>query len=159
MTEEKSPRHLTRCLLAGAAILLSATLAQADPAEQFKLPAGAQIGNYVGEDVYIPMRDGVKLHAEVWRPRDAQGPLPILMQRSRFILQGVLRPFLVVAPSFFLYPFWRKLTMLPAEPGVLSIWAVVTATIAWWIVLTTEDRRELRAFLHRLLYWRVDSPR
>jgi predicted acyl esterase len=74
MTEEKSPRHLTRCVLAGAAILLSWALAQADSAEQFKLPAGAQAGNYVGEDVYIPMRDGVKLHAEVWRPRDAKGP-------------------------------------------------------------------------------------
>jgi O-antigen/teichoic acid export membrane protein len=83
----------------------------------------------------------------------------ILIQRSRFLLQGILRPFLIVAPSFFLYPFWRKLTMLPAEPGVLSIWAVVTATIAWWIVLTTEDRRQLRAFLHRLLYWRADAPR
>jgi uncharacterized protein len=84
MTEEKSPRHLTRCVLAGAAILLSWALAQADSAEQFKLPAGAQAGNYVGEDVYIPMRDGVKLHAEVWRPRDAKGPLPILMQRSPY---------------------------------------------------------------------------
>jgi predicted acyl esterase len=36
--------------------------------DQNKLPAGARIGNYVGEDVMIPMRDGVKLHAEVWRP-------------------------------------------------------------------------------------------
>src|SRR5260370_41592805 len=36
--------------------------------DQSKLPAGAKIGNYVGEDVMIPMRDGVKLHAEVWRP-------------------------------------------------------------------------------------------
>ncbi|MDP9012417.1 MAG: CocE/NonD family hydrolase [Pseudomonadota bacterium] len=30
------------------------------------------------------MRDGVKLHAEVWRPKNATGKLPILMQRSPY---------------------------------------------------------------------------
>ncbi len=49
-----------------------------------RLPIGAQIGNYVGEDVMIPMRDGIKLHAEVWRPVGRQGRLPILMQRSPY---------------------------------------------------------------------------
>ena len=83
----------------------------------------------------------------------------ILMQRSRFLLQGILRPFLIVVPSLFLYPFWRRLTMLPAEPAVLLIWVLLTATIAWWVALTTQDRRELGAFLHRLLYWRPDSRR
>ncbi len=32
----------------------------------------------------IPMRDGVKLHAEVWRPKGAAAKLPILMQRSPY---------------------------------------------------------------------------
>ncbi|MEI9996737.1 MAG: CocE/NonD family hydrolase [Rhizomicrobium sp.] len=32
----------------------------------------------------IPMRDGVALHAEIWRPKGAKGPLPILMQRSPY---------------------------------------------------------------------------
>jgi uncharacterized protein len=49
-----------------------------------QLPAGARIGNYVGADVMIPMRDGVKLHAEVWRPQGATGKLPILLQRSPY---------------------------------------------------------------------------
>ena len=49
-----------------------------------QLPAGARIGNYVGADVMIPMRDGVKLHAEVWRPQGATGQLPILLQRSPY---------------------------------------------------------------------------
>ena len=49
--------------------------------------------------------------------------------------------------------------MLPAEPGVLALWFAATAAIAWRVVLTKEDRRELGAFLRRLLYSRADSPR
>ena len=66
-------------------VILDATAVRASaPADQMHLPAGARIGDYVGEDVMIPMRDGVRLHAEVWRPRDATGKLPILMQRSPY---------------------------------------------------------------------------
>jgi putative CocE/NonD family hydrolase len=32
----------------------------------------------------IPMRDGVKLHAEVWRPQGVNSKLPILLQRSPY---------------------------------------------------------------------------
>jgi putative CocE/NonD family hydrolase len=52
--------------------------------DKARLPMGSQIGDYVGEDVMIPMRDGVNLHAEVWRPRGFRGKLPILMQRSPY---------------------------------------------------------------------------
>ena len=43
----------------------------------------------------IPMRDGVNLHAEVWRPRGPKRNLPILMQRSPygFDLASVTRSF------------------------------------------------------------------
>lgn len=99
---------------------------------------------------------GFAMHLLVSIPRTQTA---IFIQRSHFLLQGVLRPLLIVAPAFFLYPFWRRLTMLPAEPAVLAIWVAVTAAIAWWVVLTVEDRRELGAFLHRLLYLRPDSPR
>ena len=49
-------------------------------------PAAAplEIGDYTGEDVMIPMRDGVALHAQVWRPRGDDTALPILMQRSPY---------------------------------------------------------------------------
>lgn len=40
--------------------------------------------DYVRRDVTIPMRDGVRLAAQVWAPRDAVGPLPILMTRSPY---------------------------------------------------------------------------
>jgi hypothetical protein len=68
-------------------IALLVTLApclRAIGSEQEHLPPQAQVGNYVGIDVMIPMRDGVKLHAEVWRPRGDTSKLPILMQRSPY---------------------------------------------------------------------------
>ncbi len=58
--------------------------ARAAGSEQERLPPDAQVGNYVGSDVMIPMRDGVKLHAEIWRPRGDTSKLPILMQRSPY---------------------------------------------------------------------------
>lgn len=54
------------------------------PAGAMKLPAGARIGNYVGSDVMIPMRDGVRLRAQVWRPIGVKGKLPVLLQRSPY---------------------------------------------------------------------------
>ena len=80
----------------------------------------------------------------------------ILIRRSRYLVQGLLRPLLVIGPSFFLYPFWRRLNMLPANPAVLAIWAMVTVAVAWWVVLTRDDRRELGAIWLRLVYWRVE---
>src|SRR5438132_8615744 len=93
---------------AGAAALVAVLLlavpvrSPAATPDQNKLPAGAKIGNYVGEDVMIPMRDGVKLHAEVWRPEGiaagklaTAGNLPILVQRSPygFGMERVTRSF------------------------------------------------------------------
>jgi O-antigen/teichoic acid export membrane protein len=76
----------------------------------------------------------------------------ILISRRRFLVQGVLRPLLIIVPSFFLYPFWRKLNMLPAPPAVLALWIVATLAIAWWVGLTEEDRQTGGVLLRRLLY-------
>jgi len=66
-------------------MLLSCALwASAASPDQTRLPPGAKIGNYVGTDAMIPMRDGIKLHVEVWRPEGATPKLPILMQRSPY---------------------------------------------------------------------------
>jgi O-antigen/teichoic acid export membrane protein len=107
---------------------------------------GVALGTLVGAFV------GLGMHLAISFPRTQP---TIQMQRSRFLVQGLLRPFLMIIPSFFLYPFWRKLDMLPAQPAILAIWAIVTAATAWWVALTAEDREELRAALHRLLYWRL----
>jgi putative CocE/NonD family hydrolase len=86
------PQSARRCLGFGPlgvglftlAVLMAAPRSQAAPVDQSALPVGAAIGDYVGEDVMIPMRDGVKLHAEVWRPKGVDAKLPILMQRSPY---------------------------------------------------------------------------
>ena len=39
---------------------------------------------YSRQEVMIPMRDGVKLHAIILRPADAGGPLPFIMQRTPY---------------------------------------------------------------------------
>ncbi|HEY6620151.1 MAG TPA: CocE/NonD family hydrolase [Steroidobacteraceae bacterium] len=67
-----------------ALVMELAICAPAVGSEQEHLPPDAQAGNYVGSDVMIPMRDGVKLHAEIWRPRGDTSKLPILMQRSPY---------------------------------------------------------------------------
>ena len=69
----------------------------ADGSSATPLPPDARIGDYIGRDVMIPMRDGVRLHAQIWRPAIASGhkKLPLLMQRSPygFTLQRLQQSF------------------------------------------------------------------
>jgi O-antigen/teichoic acid export membrane protein len=106
---------------------------------------GVAVGTLAGAFVSV----GVHLLVSVPLTQSA-----IRMKRSVLLLQGLLRPLLMITPSVVLYPFWRRLDMLPAQPAVLAIWALLTLAIAWWIALTAEDRHQLEAFLLRLLYWR-----
>lgn len=41
-------------------------------------------GRFEKADVMIPARDGVKLHTEIYSPRKADGPLPILLTRTPY---------------------------------------------------------------------------
>ncbi|MGB7264452.1 MAG: CocE/NonD family hydrolase [Terracidiphilus sp.] len=47
--------------------------------------------DYVRTEVMIPMRDGVKLHAVILKPADIATPLPILMQRTPYGVDGTTR--------------------------------------------------------------------
>ena len=47
--------------------------------------------DYVASDAMIPMRDGIKLHAIILRPVDIHTPLPFLMQRTPYGVQGTDR--------------------------------------------------------------------
>jgi putative CocE/NonD family hydrolase len=47
--------------------------------------------DYQRAEVMIPMRDGVKLHAVILKPADIPGPLPILMQRTPYGVDGTTR--------------------------------------------------------------------
>mgnify|MGYP001450393656 CR=1 FL=1 len=44
----------------------------------------AKLSSYVSEDAMISMRDGVKLHAQIWRPRTQEQDLPIILSRSPY---------------------------------------------------------------------------
>jgi hypothetical protein len=73
------PFRATICLLSAAIVLLlalpkSSTQAASDEPD---LP---QIFRKM--DVMIPMRDGVRLHTEIYIPRQASGPLPFIFERT-----------------------------------------------------------------------------
>ncbi len=40
--------------------------------------------NYVKKEVYIPMRDGVRLFTAIYTPKDSNGPYPILMAKTPY---------------------------------------------------------------------------
>src|SRR5262245_25547068 len=50
---------------------------QASPADQFTV-----------RDVMIPARDGVKLHTKIFAPKNQSGPLPIIMKRTPYGIEG-----------------------------------------------------------------------
>ncbi len=69
-------------LLAGLALLALPVLpapAQTPPPQ----PTASQ-SPFLLEEAMIPMRDGVKLHTVILRPRDQTGPLPILFSRTPY---------------------------------------------------------------------------
>ncbi len=66
-------------LLVAMAVLLGAANAQEQKKER---PDLSKL--FEKKEVMIPMRDGVKLHTEIYTPRDAKQPLPFLMERSPY---------------------------------------------------------------------------
>ncbi len=108
---------------------------------------GVAIGTLVGAFV------GLAMHLLVSIPLTRK---VIQLDRTHFLLHGIARPLLVIIPSLFLLPFWRRTAMLPAQPGVLALWVAASASIAWQVVLTAEDRFEFLSFVRRLLYLRLE---
>ena len=51
-------------------------------------PVRGVFHNYQRSEAMIPMRDGVKLHAVILKPADIAAPLPILMQRTPYGVDG-----------------------------------------------------------------------
>src|SRR3954464_5718027 len=61
-------------------------------------PAPGQSGpspadQFVVRDVMIPTRDGVRLHAKIFTPKDQDGPLPIVMQRTPYGVENAAGKF------------------------------------------------------------------
>jgi O-antigen/teichoic acid export membrane protein len=106
---------------------------------------GVAIGTLVGAFVGLGIHLAVSMHFT--QPT-------IQIRRLLFAWQGLFRPLLCVAPSLLLYPFWRRSSMLPANPAWLAIWVILTLAIALRVVLTAAERRQLMGTLSRLLYSR-----
>ncbi len=77
-------RAVIASIVAGPILAVMVTGAMAAVTPIPSLPERLEIEGYVGQDVMIPMRDGPKLHAQVWRPKDFKQPLPILLERSPY---------------------------------------------------------------------------
>jgi putative CocE/NonD family hydrolase len=76
------PRSLLRSLIAAAGFL---ALAGAPPGVRAD-PATTEAGNpfEVQRSVQIPMRDGIRLSADVYVPRAQSGPFPVIMMRTPY---------------------------------------------------------------------------
>lgn len=51
-------------------------------------PRQAPADRFIVKDVMIPARDGVKLHTKIFTPKDQSGPLPIIMKRTPYGVEG-----------------------------------------------------------------------
>lgn len=82
-------------ILAAIFLLLSVVAAQDQK------PARPDLSKFfTKQEVMISMRDGVKLHTEIYAPRDAKEPLPVFMERSPY---GISAPDKGYSPSLFRY--------------------------------------------------------
>lgn len=80
-------RGLIQYGFALSALLLGVVVggpAMVQPAASQSVAVAESLSDYEAQDVMIPMRDGVRLHAQVWRPKGHVGELPILMTRSPY---------------------------------------------------------------------------
>ena len=63
-------------------VVLISVLAPLVSAQQDKRPDLAKM--FDKREVMIPVRDGVKLHSEIYTPKDAKEPLPMLLDRTPY---------------------------------------------------------------------------
>jgi putative CocE/NonD family hydrolase len=75
-------------LFAGALLLAFAAGAQEEQSSKQDLPK-----LFARTEAMIPMRDGVKLHTEIYTPREAREPLPMLMIRTPYGVSGGLHAY------------------------------------------------------------------
>src|SRR5215470_9912249 len=74
-------RILLGCVLV---IAVASTLAFVFAAGQEDAPAADYSALFAKSDFMIPMRDGIKLHTEVYAPKDAKEPLPFFLMRTPY---------------------------------------------------------------------------
>src|ERR671938_452492 len=75
-------RPLRQTLLTAAALLVAASAAPAQTASP------APDSAFVKTEARIAMRDGVHLYTPIYAPRTARGPLPIILMRTPYGIDG-----------------------------------------------------------------------
>src|SRR5215469_9464858 len=88
-------RELFR-LLAVVLLMASTAGAQEEPGSRQDLTK-----IFERKEAMIPMRDGVKLHTEIYSPREGGPPLPILMQRTPYGVSAGLGAWFLKADQHF----------------------------------------------------------
>jgi hypothetical protein len=76
-------------------VVVLACLALAHPTARFQQPDPARQAaeRFDVRDVMVPMRDGIRLHTRIFVPKDQRGPLPFLMNRTPYGIEGAARSF------------------------------------------------------------------
>ena len=78
-------KHLGRHFRVVAVILLGLSLVvNVARAQEIKTAPPDLAKLFAKQDVMIPMRDGVKLHTEIYTPKEAKAALPIFIERSPY---------------------------------------------------------------------------
>jgi putative CocE/NonD family hydrolase len=81
VNRDRTGRALLGLLYAGLlGLTLAAPASGGSPSED----TVSRDGRFAVSDAMIPMRDGVRLHTKVCRPKDTRGPLPILLLRTPY---------------------------------------------------------------------------
>ena len=75
----------------GRATELTTSVAEGTVYKRTGEPVRHTFHDYLARDVMIPMRDGVKLHAIVLTPKDIATPLPIILERTPYGVDGTDR--------------------------------------------------------------------
>ena len=73
-----------RAAIVCVAFAMAGSAAHLFGATQQPAPVDDLLARYAKSDVMIPMRDGLRLHTEIYTPRDAAGPLPFLLTRTPY---------------------------------------------------------------------------
>jgi O-antigen/teichoic acid export membrane protein len=105
--------------------------------------AGVAIGTIVGAFVSVGMHLYVSMR---WTQST------VLISRRSFVLEGLLRPLSCVIPALLLLPFFRISSAVLANVLAVLACALTTVGIAWLSGLTSEERLNFKAALHRLVY-------
>jgi len=77
----RRPRQRSLCyVLAMSSVAIASGTAQERPAAPYRRPAGAHEVD-IEKSIMVPMRDGVRLSTDVYRPKNVAGPLPTILIR------------------------------------------------------------------------------